>query len=319
MGNDNNANRPKGWAYRQYEKRAGWTLNRLRMEIGLSVFINFLLWGNLFGIITGDGIFDMLKGLLFGSLIGLIAGAAVVISNVVRSKKSRAYIIETTEGYTDELVAELRKLEAVTPVCAATSAAVYNFRGEFNLAIENLRRVDPYSLYKNPNGAHTYFSELLTACLLAGDMEAAEQAYHNGFYYMKTYMNSPVNGECVTLAFAIYEYYKGHYDVSISLLDSAFKLLNKSFRPDLRLPDENLRSVLSYWMAKNRAAVGDKDAAAAMLKGCENYYCTPYYKEKIGELKREMKKSENKFSDCEFCVSETHVSDFADKTTQNII
>ena len=106
---------------------------------------------------------------------------------------------------------------------------------------------------------------------------------------MKTYMNSPVSGAHVSLSLAMYEYFMGRYDVSLDLLDNAFRILNAGFEPEQHIPDENMRSILSYWRAKNLIAVGNNAEAFKMLTNCDNYYKTDYYREKIDGLKKELK------------------------------
>lgn len=292
MTYEDNGTRRSGSIYRRYEKQSTWALKRIRLEGAFMLFKMAVMTAALVGVVTYDGLTGLIVSLAVGAVIGAVFGGIYVAVNTHMSRNSYGYKIEITQGYTDELIEELRKYEKITPVSAASVALVYNYRGEFKEALEALKRVDAFSLHNNPNGAHSYFAALLEACLLGGDIESAKAAYENGFYYMKTYMNSPVYGVNVSLSLAIYEYFMGRHDLSLNLLDNGFRILNADYDPEQHIPDENLRSILSCWRAKNLIAVGDRKSAAEMLANCENYYKTYYYKGKIEELKKELSENE---------------------------
>lgn len=288
MTYEDNRTKRSGWRYRYYEKQAGWTLKRLRLHGGITLFWMAAATKCIMGLIGYSSLSGFIADIISGVLMGLVFGGVFMFAMNYMARHSQAYKTEITEGYSDKLIEQLRSYEKVTPVTASSVSLAYNFRGEFNESLAELRRVNAYSLYVNPNGAHNYFAALLQACLLAGDTEAARAAYENGFYYLKTYMNSPISGANVSLSLAIYEYFNSRFDLSLNLLDNAFKLLNKDYDPEQHIPDENLRSILSYWRAKNLIAVGNKGEALKMLSNCKNYYKTDYYKKKIDELKKEL-------------------------------
>lgn len=283
-------NSPKAsrWVYRQYEKRSGWTLKRVQLSGGITILVTSAITAVFINLLNYSGLIYMIASLISGALFGAILGGIFVISMRYLSRHSQMYKLEITEGYSDRLIEEMKKLEKVTPATASSVALVYNCRGEYINALNELSKVDPFSLHRNPNGAHDYFAALLQACVLGGDAEYARATHENGFYYLKTYMNSPISGSHVSLSLAMYEFFSGRYDLSLNLIDNAFKILNDYYDPEQRIPDENLRSILSYWRAKNLIAVGKNDEAAKMLKNCESYYKTDYYEKKIDELKKEL-------------------------------
>ena len=292
MTYDDNGTRRSGWKYRYYEKQAGWTSKQLRLHGGITLFWTATAARGIISLFDYSGLSGLIADIMTGALFGLIFGGIFVLAMSYMSKHSQMYRIEITEGYSDRLIEELRKYEKVTPVTASSVSLAYNYRGEFGAALEELKKINAYSLHTNPNGAHSYFAALLQACLLEGEIEAARAAYENGFYYMKTYMNSPIYGVNVSLSLAMYEYYMGRYDLSLNLLDNAFRILNADYDSEQRIPDENLRSILSYWRAKNLIAVKDKISAEKMLDNCENYYKTDYYRKKFEELKKELSENE---------------------------
>lgn len=289
---DDNRTKRSGWRYRYYEKQSGWTLKRLRLHGGLTLFRITIVTKCIMGLIDYSSLSDFIADVISGILMGLIFGGAFMLAMNYIARHSQVYKTEITEGYSDKLIEQLRDYEKVTPVTASSVALAYNFRGEFRESLEELKKVNAYSLHINPNGAHNYFAALLQACLLAGDTESAKAAYENGFYYLKTYMNNPISGAHVSLSLAVYEYFNGRSDLSLNLIDNAFRLLNKGYESEQRIPDENLRSILSYWRAKNLIVSGNETEALKMLSNCENYYKTDYYRKKIDELKKELNENE---------------------------
>ncbi|MDE6710642.1 MAG: hypothetical protein K2J76_09150, partial [Oscillospiraceae bacterium] len=169
--------------------------------------------------------------------------------------------------------------------------AAYKRQGNTEMAIMELKKVNPDVFKQNPGGAHDYYAALLTAQLLAGDFDHAADTYSKGFYFLNTYKSSPVSGSHVSLALGMYEYFCGHYDMSLQLLKIGIDSLYVDLRPELKIPTENMLSILSYWKAMNFASTGNKAAAWDSINYCKDFYKTPYYQQCCEKLLADMEKN----------------------------
>lgn len=209
--------------------------------------------------------------------------------NAVMKKEKNIMAIENG-GYTETFFDELRKLpETDTDYFTIFRAMAYDFCGDANNALMELKRVDASVYVDNPSGAHNYYAALLMAHLISDDLDHSADAFNKGFYYMNTYKDSPADGAFVSLALGMYENFCGHYDTSLQLLDSAMRLQN-NMRLKTRVPDENMRSMICYWKARNFFAMGDKASAWEMINSCKGFYKTPYYEQLSQKLLDDMAK-----------------------------
>ncbi|MDE5741253.1 MAG: hypothetical protein K2H90_02260, partial [Oscillospiraceae bacterium] len=147
-------------------------------------------------------------------------------------------------------------------------------------------------VYKQkPDGGQLYYSVLLIAQLHAGDLDHAADTHSKGFYFMNAYKSSPVSGPYASLALGMYEYFCGHYDMSLQLLDIGIRAGAADVRPENRISDENMSTVLYYWKAMNFASMGNKAAAWDNINYCKNFYKTPYYQQCCEKLLADMEKN----------------------------
>ena len=201
-----------------------------------------------------------------------------IANNVLRKKIKKITAIESG-GYTETFFDEIHKLpEAKNDNIALYLAKAYNFCGDTNNVVKELRKVDTSAYGKDPAGAHNYYAARLMAYLIYGDLDHAADTFTKGFYYMNTYKDSPADGAFVSLTLGMYENFCGHYDVSLRFLDSAMKIHSANMKPETSTPDENMTSIICYWKAVNFFAMGDKASAWEMINSCKDLYKTPYYK-----------------------------------------
>lgn len=277
-----------------YEKMADRSVKDQRQKMRLT----YALVGLTTGIVAGRG--GSIAWLLFGAAFGLslgILGGSVWLKMIQKPYKKLDHLEKST-GYTDETLAEAYDLlnrhqsRSKRISCAVIVAMTHNFRGEFSRALSVLTTMDETIFSTDPTSAHDYYAALLTAYLVSGDLDHASDAYNRGAYYMRTYMNNPSSGSHVSMALALYELYTGHYDVSLQLLENAARIGKTDFKPENRIPDENMTSMICYWKAVNFASMGDKASAWEMINFCKNFYKTPYYESLCQKLLDDMAKNE---------------------------
>lgn len=276
--------------FKMYEKKASQTLNQMKkeqqkgfMSITMIMFDVFVLV-----LIKTDAHKYALHGLflfIFGYFVSVILSKHFV--NKIFS--GRLMQIECTEGYTQTYIDELYKTpENKIYGIAVTLSVIYNMLGNPAMALTELKKADETVYSQNPANGHSYYSSLLTAYLLSGDLDHAADAYNRGLYYMRTYMNSPISGCFVSLALGMYEYYCGHYETSLQLLDNAMRVHCANLSPESRIPDENMSTMICYWKAVNLASIGNKAAAWDSINYCKNFYKTPYYQQCCEKLLADM-------------------------------
>lgn len=279
--------------YRQYERNAAFTFKQFYDNIEKTMR-NFLisicgLIQLIFVIVNREGLLFFAVSLVIVFLISFVLAKIRRISMQHRAENTEVVRIERTEGYTQSFF-DAAYATPETPQFAVASmlAGVYTFIGNTEMALMELKKVDPEVYKKNPANAQTYYAALLTAQLLDGDLDHAAETYKNGFYYMNTYKSSPMFGGFVSAALGMYEYYCGRYDISLQLLDIGMRSVYADMRPENRLGDENSLTILCYWKAMNFAAMGDKAAAWDSINYCKNFYKTPYYKQLCEKLLDDM-------------------------------
>lgn len=237
-------------------------------------------------------------GIIIGAALGFLVGMILVIRS--KNISGRLNELELSEGYTDATLDEAYKMlgKKQSNVWKMTYAEIighiHNFRGEFSKTAELLSQMDESIFSVSPTNAHMYYSALLMAYLMLGERERAFDVYNRGMYYMRTYMNSPVSGVCVSLSLAVYEFYAGHYGVSLQLLDNALRAGSADVRPEHRIPNENMTSIICYWKALVFANMGNKAAAWEMINYCKNFYKTPYYETLSDKLLEDMAEDEKR-------------------------
>ena len=287
-------------AYVMYAKYANKSARQIkRIYIFKTAGIFAMLITNILLIIAifnnGKNLLQIMIWIIASFVVGIALGW--FLYGVLCKKFKKAGRIERNEGYTQNLIDEYLKiaenekdsLNKCTFGVIATIATVHNLRGEFSKADEYLSRINFAGYASNPNGAHFSYAALLTQRLLSGDMQGAEKAYNDGFYFLRTYMNSPASGIDISTALAAYEYFKGHYSLSIQLLDNAYKILYyEKWLPKDRLPNEMALTRIYYMKALNLACMGNKAAAWELLNKCGGLYKTDYYQCCIDKLLDDM-------------------------------
>ena len=275
---------------RAYEKQATWTVEKLHemdavknaaaVMLLILLFAFFAIW---------------FKQYLLFCILLIAAFASFHITykiscNVITKKIKKITAIENG-GYTETFFDEMHNLpEAKTNSIALMLAKAYNFCGDTNNAVKELRKVDTSVYAKEPYGAQNYYAARLMAYLIYGDLDHAADTFNKGFYYMNTYKDSPADGAFVSLTLGMYENFCGHYDVSLQLLDNGLKIHSANTKPESRLPDENMTSIICYWKAVNFFAMGDKASAWEMINSCKGFYKAPYYEQLSQKLLDDMAK-----------------------------
>ncbi len=279
--------------YENYEKRASWTLERIMKEVErlyfLGVFLLFTSVGITLTIMFHNKVIFIVC-FLFGIAAGMTAGKLKVYK--IKNNLSEADKIERSEGYTQRFFNEVNKIsDDKTYQISVTTALIYVHCGNPDMALNKLKNVDSNIYSEKPTCAETYYSALLAAYLLKGDLDRAADTYSKGFYYMNTYKNSPIYGAAVSLSLGMYEFYCGHYDISLQLLENAMRVHCAYLKPENRIPDENMSTMICYWRAINLASIGNKAAAWDNINYCKNFYKTPYYQQCCEKLLADMEKN----------------------------
>ena len=230
--------------------------------------------------------------LVLCTLIAVIAAKLFRKSAEKKATNTKVIQVERAEGYTQNLLDAFYAMpENPQYTVASTTALVYTILGNTEMALMELKKVNPEVYKQKPDGAHVYYAALLIAQLLAGDLDHAADTYSKGFYYLNTYKASPVSGPYVSLALGMYEYFCGQYDKSLQLLDIGMRAGSADARPENRIPDENMTSMICYWKAINLASMGNKAAAWDNINYCKDFYKTPYYQQCCEKLLADMEKN----------------------------
>lgn len=278
--------------YANYEKRASWTLEQFEKELErlyfLGIYLLFLFLGIILVLILRSAA-ALAICFLVGIVLGIAAGKLKVYK--IKNNVSEAQKIERSEGYTQRFFDEEEKITNPIYQSVIITAMVYVHCGNPDMALNKLRNFDSSVYAEKPVGAHIYYSALLSAYLLKGDLDHAADAYAKGFYFMNTYKNSPVYGAAVSISLGMYEFYCGRYDISLQLLENAMRVHCAHLKPENRIPDENMTSMICYWKAINLASMGNKAAAWDSINYCKNFYKTPYYQQCCEKLLADMEKN----------------------------
>ncbi len=279
--------------YKNYAKCALLTSKQLYMKLILNMLYFIMpLFGlaALIALIREGGIGKFFLILLSGAAAGIVLGVFTVWSVNFRIRTFAR--LERTEGYTPRLFTELERLLAENKFEKEAAAVVYSDSGYADRTLEILGSIDPNKYTEKPNGAHLYYVGMIKACLLKGDIPKAVQLQSEGCYYLKTYMNSPIYGATTSIALGMYEYFLGHYDISLGLLDNAMRIDIAGRKPKNRLPDENSAFIISYWRAMCFASSGNKAAAWDIINSCKDLYTTDYYRQCAEKLLADIEKNE---------------------------
>ncbi|MGN0675615.1 MAG: hypothetical protein ACI4KG_07670 [Oscillospiraceae bacterium] len=272
---------------RVYEKRATYKASDVYRQLKIS----FAILGAICGINAGFGSIKWLFiGIIFGGAVGFCGGLLSIAISKAPFKKFSA--LERSEGYTDAAVAEIYEVARKRPtvINKATVAAVHNDRGEFLQAVNALAGVDESKFTFSPYGAEMYYSQLMLAYLMLGRLEKAADVYNRGFYFMNTYMRSPISGCYISTALAVYEYYSGRLDNALNLIlisDNAF--ISGDIKEEDKLPQDCVWTINCYWRALFLACKGMTDDALKVLDNTNGIYTTDYYKMAIGKLRSDIK------------------------------
>lgn len=271
-------NIPYGQTRKMYEKRAPMTLKRNNFEL-IKMCASFVVIPfDIAAIVmfAKDNIKWFFILTILGVVLGFAVGAVFLLSVYLKQNAFKLSELERTEGYTQKFIDELEKYNCNSN----TIASVYVYCGNPDMALSKLSDINEADFQKNPSSAHVYYSTVLMAYLLKGDMENAKAVYQRGLYFLQTYMNSPIFGDKICIALAVYEYFCTNYSVSLQLLDNALRIgVSTPAKPKQRLIDENMICIISYWRAMNFASMGNKAAAWEIINSCKNMYTTPFYKQ----------------------------------------
>ncbi|MCH5193979.1 MAG: hypothetical protein J1F11_08470, partial [Oscillospiraceae bacterium] len=253
-----------------YEKMANKSIKAQHRQICILYtaigFMTALILAEIF--IPDENLSAHLIVLAVGTALGFGTGLLLVAKGKnIASELSR---LELSEGYSNATLEEAYRMMNKKQsnewkiTCSITAAGIHNYRGEFSKTVELLSAVDENFFKVSVTNAHIYYSYLLMAYLMLGDLDHAADTYNHGLYFMQTYMNSPTAGVIVSQALAVYEFYAGHYDVSMQLLDNAVRIGSSGIKQAERhvtIPGENMTSIICYWKAVNFFAMGDKASA----------------------------------------------------------
>lgn len=282
--------------HRQYERKAAFTLKGIYDDFEKTIRNIDIIFFNLVyivsAIIHNEHVIMLFVAFVVMTLMACIAAKLfrIFLENKVRN--SKAAKIEQAEGYTQNLLDAFYAMpENPQYTVASTIALIYNCLGNTEMALMELKKVNSDVFKQKPDGAHVYYAALLTAQLLAGDLDHAADTYSKGFYYMNTYKASPISGSYVSLALGMYEYFCGQYDKSLQLLDIGMRASSVDIRPENRIPNENMTSMICYWKAISLASMGNKAAAWDNINYCKDFYKTPYYQQCCEKLLADMEKN----------------------------
>ena len=235
--------------HRQYERKAAFTLKqtfddfeKVIRNLYIIVVDSFYL---ILLLVKLERFPALLVMLVLCTLIAVIAAKLFRKSAEKKATNTKVIQIERAEGYTQNLLDAFYAMpENSQYTVASMTALVYDCLGNTEMALMELKKVNPDVYKQKPDGAHIYYAALLIAQLLAGDLDHAADTYSKGFYYLNTYKSSPISGPFVSLALGMYEYFCGQYDKSLQLLDIGMRAGSVDVRPENRIPDENMTSMI---------------------------------------------------------------------------
>lgn len=277
-------------AYKSYAKRALMTQSRMNLEIVKTIikilFVPFALWTLIEFFVFKAEVQRFMFIIFLWIVVGAALGGVVLLFMYGSVYKSVGKLvkIEREEGYGPRFYEEMEN----TKVSPCLMGDYYNLNGYADKALEKLGGIDPNIYVEKPSDAHLYYSALITALSLKGDRESAVRAYNSGLYYLKTYMNSPIYGDRISLSLAIYEYCGGNYETAARLTDNALRLVMASSKKKNRIPDEYFKSAALYWKAMCLASMGNKAAAREIIYSSREHYATDYYRKCFAKLLEDM-------------------------------
>lgn len=276
--------------YKSYAKRALMTQSRMNLEIVKTIikilFVPFALWALIEFFVFKAEVQRFMFIIFLWIVVGAALGGVVLLFMYGSVYKSVGKLvkIEREEGYGPRFYKEMEN----TKVSPCLMGDYYNLNGYADKALEKLGGIDPNIYVEKPSDAHLYYSALITALSLKGDRESAVRAYNSGLYYLKTYMNSPIYGDRISLSLAIYEYCGGNYETAARLTDNALRLVMASSKKKNRIPDEYFKSAALYWKAMCLASMGNKAAAREIIYSSREHYATDYYRKCFAKLLEDM-------------------------------
>lgn len=276
--------------YKSYAKRALMTQSRMNLEIVKTIikilFVPFALWALIEFFVFKAEVQRFMFIIFLWIVVGAALGGVVLLFMYGSVYKSVGKLvkIEREEGYGPGFYEEMEN----TKVSPCLMGDYYNLNGYADKALEKLGGIDPNIYVEKPSDAHLYYSALITALSLKGDRESAVRAYNSGLYYLKTYMNSPIYGDRISLSLAIYEYCGGNYETAARLTDNALRLVMASSKKKNRIPDEYFKSAALYWKAMCLASMGNKAAAREIIYSSREHYATDYYRKCFAKLLEDM-------------------------------
>ncbi len=276
--------------YKSYAKRALMTQSRMNLEIVKTIikilFVPFALWALIEFFVFKAEVQRFMFIIFLWIVVGAALGGVVLLFMYGSVYKSVGKLvkIERSEGYGPRFYEEMEN----TKVSPCLMGDYYNLNGYADKALEKLGGIDPNIYVEKPSDAHLYYSALITALSLKGDRESAVRACNSGLYYLKTYMNSPIYGDRISLSLAIYEYCGGNYETAARLTDNALRLVMASSKKKNRIPDEYFKSAALYWKAMCLASMGNKAAAREIIYSSREHYATDYYRKCFAKLLEDM-------------------------------
>lgn len=282
--------------YKSYAKRALMTQSRMNLEIVKTIikilFVPFALWTLIEFFVFKAEVQRLMFIIFLWIVVGAALGGVVLLFMYGSVYKSVGKLvkIEREEGYGPRFYEEMEN----TKVSPCLMGDYYNLNGYADKALEKLGGIDPNIYVEKPSDAHLYYSALITALSLKGDRESAVRAYNSGLYYLKTYMNSPIYGDRISLSLAIYEYCGGNYETAARLTDNALRLVMASSKKKNRIPDEYFKSAALYWKAMCLASMGNKAAAREIIYSSREHYATDYYRKCFAKLLEDMANDGNR-------------------------
>lgn len=282
--------------YKSYAKRALMTQSRMNLEIVKTIikilFVPFALWALIEFFVFKAEVQRFMFIIFLWIVVGAALGGVVLLFMYGSVYKSVGKLvkIEREEGYGPRFYEEMEN----TKVSPCLIGDYYNLNGYADKALEKLGGIDPNIYVEKPSDAHLYYSALITALSLKGDRESAVRAYNSGLYYLKTYMNSPIYGDRISLSLAIYEYCGGNYETAARLTDNALRLVMASSKKKNRIPDEYFKSAALYWKAMCLASMGNKAAAREIIYSSREHYATDYYRKCFAKLLEDMANDGNR-------------------------
>ena len=283
-------------AYINYAKNATLTMKQLNFRslrtLAWMISAPFDIWALVETWFFKAGITKFLLIILLGAAVGFAVSGLFMAYMYIRLREFAK--LERSEGYSPEFYKEMERGIAEKKIIPIIAADAYLMNGYADKALEMLDGVDSSTFVKHPSNAHIYYYTLITALLLKGDTEQAEKAYNSGFYYLKTYMNSPAYGDKVSLTLGIYEYYRQNYETALRLFDNAMRIVMASRKAKSRIPEENFICIVSYWKAMCFAAMGNKAAAWDIINSCRDLYASDYYKKCAAKLLDDMAEDEKR-------------------------